>query len=484
MRHSRQRTLARCGARRLDARDAVAVLRPTPMRPADEVPEPFGLAARALEVPLSVTQLNAAARQLIERNLPLVWVTGEVSNYTRAPSGHVYFSLKDERAQVRCVMFRGRAQYLDFAPANGMQVEVRAAPSLYEPRGEFQLGVEFMRRAGLGALFERFARLKAMLEQEGLFAPGRKRPLPAHPRCVGLVTSPRAAALRDVLTTLRRRMPALPVIVYPTPVQGEGAAAQIAAAIETAGQRRECDVLIVCRGGGSIEDLWSFNEEAVARAVAASPIPVVVGVGHENDFTIADFVADMRAPTPTAAAELVSPDRGELHARLAMLAGRVRRGAVRALEQRAQQVDGLSHRLVHPGRRIQERARHLVHLRSRLAAAIDRRLTGARLPVLGGMHRLSAAAPDTRRLRRESRELGARLARAGQGWFDRRSQRLASLAAHLAHLDPRQVLQRGYSIVVSARSGIVRSSSQLVADEAVRIEFAQGEADARITGTR
>ena len=446
--------------------------------------EAFDQAARAAQAPLSVTQLNAAARQLIERNLPLVWVAGEISNYTRAPSGHVYFSLKDERAQVRCVMFRGRAQQLDFAPTNGMQVEVRATPSLYEPRGEFQLGVEFMRRAGLGALFEKFARLKARLEQEGLFAHERKRALPAYPTCVGLITSPRAAALRDVLTTLRRRMPGLPVIVYPTLVQGEGAAAQIAAALGLAGQRRECDVLVLCRGGGSIEDLWSFNEEAVARAIAGSPIPVVVGVGHETDFTIADFVADVRAPTPTAAAELISADRVELRARLRVLDGRVRRGLARALEQRAQHLDFLARRLVHPGRRIEERARQLGHLHSRLAAGFERRLAGAGVPLVRAAHRLSAAVPDVARLQRESRELRLRLVRARQLWFDRRAQRLESLAAHLLHLDPRQVLQRGYSIVVSVRSGIVRSSGQLTLGEQVRVEFAQGEADARITGTR
>ena len=262
--------------------------------------EALEAAARVAGAPLSVTRLNALARRTLEQRLPLLWVAGEISNYTRAPSGHCYFTLKDERAQVRCVMFRTRAQALDWRPANGAQVEVRALPSFYEARGEFQLTVEFMRRAGLGVLFERFARLKARLAAEGLFVAQRKRALPRFPARIGLVTSPAGAALRDVLITLRRRMPRIPIVLYPTPVQGEGAAAQIAAMLGLAGRRGECDVLILCRGGGSIEDLWSFNEEAVARAIVACPIPVVCGVGHETDFTIADFVADVRAATPTA----------------------------------------------------------------------------------------------------------------------------------------------------------------------------------------
>src|SRR5688572_2027226 len=268
---------------------------------------------------LSVAALNRLAREALERNLPLCWVAGEVSNFKRYDSGHCYFTLKDETAQVDCVMFRNKAMLLGWQPENGMQVEVRACPSLYEGRGKFQLNVEAMRRAGLGALFEAFERLKTKLGSEGLFDAQRKRPLPLFPRVIGIVTSPRAAALRDVLTILKGRMPALPVIVYPTPVQGEGAAARIATALRTAARRAECDVLIVCRGGGSIEDLWAYNDEALARVIAASPIPIVSGVGHETDFTIADFVADVRAPTPTAAAQLASADRLELCAQVGQL---------------------------------------------------------------------------------------------------------------------------------------------------------------------
>jgi exodeoxyribonuclease VII large subunit len=239
---------------------------------------------------LTVSQLNQAVGRLLERSFPLTWISGEISNFTRAASGHWYFTLKDASAQVRSVMFRGRAQFVDFAPREGDKVEVRAVVSLYAARGDFQLNVEAMRKAGVGNLYEAFLKLKAKLTAEGLFDADRKRELPVFPRQIGIVTSPQAAALRDVITTLRRRAPHLSIVLYPTAVQGEGSAEKIAAAIKTASDRAECDVLIVCRGGGSLEDLWSFNDERVARAIAASTIPVVSGVGHETDFTIADFV--------------------------------------------------------------------------------------------------------------------------------------------------------------------------------------------------
>ncbi|MGQ9686462.1 MAG: exodeoxyribonuclease VII large subunit, partial [Thiobacillaceae bacterium] len=301
---------------------------------------------------LSVSELNRMARLMLERGIPLVWVTGEISNLTRATSGHWYFTLKDSQAAVRCAMFRNRNQFMDWVPENGMRVELRAQPTLYEPRGEFQLSVEVMRRAGLGALYEAYARLKERLQREGLFDEARKRPLPAYPRRIGIVTSPKAAALRDVLTTLARRWPLTRVIIYPTPVQGEGAAEAIAAALRTAGERAECDVLLLVRGGGSIEDLWSFNAEVVARAIAASPIPVVCGVGHETDFTIADFVADRRAPTPTGAAQLATPDAEELRQHLRHLARRLTLDQRRRLHTLAQRLDGLAQRLRHPAEQL------------------------------------------------------------------------------------------------------------------------------------
>ena len=308
---------------------------------------------------IGVAELNRLAKELIEVNLPLMWISGEISNFVRAASGHCYFSLKDAQAQVRCVMFRHKLQYQDWKPENGMQVEVRASPSFYEARGEFQLVVETMRQSGLGALYAAFEKLKAKLQAEGLFDEENRQPLPRFPRAIGVVTSLKAAALRDVLTTLRRRMPAIPVVVYPTAVQGEGAGREIAAAIAVADARAECDVLIVCRGGGSIEDLWAFNEEVVARAIHACSLPVISGVGHETDFTIADFVADMRAPTPTAAAQLASPNREELVQDAGHFAQRLRRVAERALERRMQQLDGLARSLVHPGRGSRRKGRIL-----------------------------------------------------------------------------------------------------------------------------
>ena len=288
---------------------------------------------------ISVSELNRSVRDLLERGIALGWVAGEISNFKRYDSGHCYFTLKDAGAQARCVMFRGRAQSLDWQPKEGMQVEVRALVTLYEPRGDFQLNVETMRRAGLGPLYERFLRLKEKLEREGVFDPAAKRPIPAFPGTVGVVTSLAAAALRDILATLKRRNPSINVIVYPVPVQGEGAAARIAAMLATASRRNECDVLLLARGGGSIEDLWPFNEEVVARAIRACTIPVVAGIGHETDVTIADFAADLRAPTPTAAAESVSPSRDALFERLAELVTRATRAAMRRIDTESQRVE-------------------------------------------------------------------------------------------------------------------------------------------------
>jgi exodeoxyribonuclease VII large subunit len=434
--------------------------------------------------PISVSELNLLARQLIEQNIALLWVGGEVSNLTRAASGHCYFSLKDERAQVRCVMFRHRMQHLDWEPANGMQVEVRARPTLYEARGEFQLAVEFMRRAGLGALYEAFARLKTRLEQDGLFAPERKKPLPAFPRRIGVVTSTAAAALRDVLTTLRRRMPGLPVILYPVPVQGEGAAQRIAAAIDEASARRECDVLVLCRGGGSIEDLWAFNEESVARAISACAVPLVCGVGHETDFTIADFVADARAATPTAAAELVSPNRAELTARLGALHRRIAVARVRGMERRMQQVDYLGRRLVHPGERIRGQEQHLAHLHLRMERTVSHALVRSGLRVTTLRRRLTAGAPDLQDWETLQRRVAQRLTTAMDQFLERGRAGLARLDAHLNALNPQQVLQRGYSIVSRLDGLIVRDAAQLAPGDDVTMTFARGSARAKINNSR
>ncbi|MBI3041845.1 MAG: exodeoxyribonuclease VII large subunit [Betaproteobacteria bacterium] len=429
---------------------------------------------------ISVAELNRIARELIERNVPLLWVAGEVSNFKRYDSGHCYFTLKDAQAQVDCVMFRHRAQLLGWLPQDGLKVEVRALPTLYEARGRFQLNVEVMRRAGLGALYEAFERLKARLGNEGLFDPARKRPLPRFPRAVGVVTSLQAAALRDVLTTLRRRMPRLPVVVYPAPVQGEGAAERIAAAIALAGARRECDVLIVSRGGGSIEDLWAFNEEAVARAILACAIPVVTGIGHETDFTIADFVADTRAPTPTSAAAMASPSREELAKLAQQAADRLLRAARRGLEDRMQRLDFLSRRLVHPGERIRNQLGELRHLASRLVGAWrrGREDLGWQTRELGV--RLAARAPDLPGLEREAAALARRLRAGARHRLEAAAALLARLDAHLKHLNPQSVLERGYSITQSADGSIVRDGARLAIGDSVTISFARGRIGAQV----
>ena len=430
---------------------------------------------------LSVSAFNTLARSAIESALPLLWIGGEISNLTRAASGHWYFSLKDATAQVRCVMFRGRNQFVDWQPANGDQVEVRAVPTLYEARGEFQLQVEVMRRAGLGALFEAFEKLKQKLSAEGLFAESRKRPLPGFPRQLGIVTSTEAAALRDVLTTLRRRAPWLPVILYPTPVQGEGAGRKIADAIRTAGQRAECDVLIVCRGGGSIEDLWAFNEEAVARAIAACPVPVVSGVGHETDFTITDFVADLRAPTPTAAAEQVCASRDEWMQKLVTQHHRIARPLHRLLNARAQQIDYLSRRLVHPAQRLQQQQSALQHLSLRLHQSMGRALQLTHMQTQGLQSRLLAARPDLLQRKTRLATLHGALARTLQRQLENSHASVDRMASHLDHLNPHAVLARGYSVVRNTQGKVIRDSRQIKLDESLDLRFHLGGAQARVT---
>jgi exodeoxyribonuclease VII large subunit len=386
---------------------------------------------------LSVSQLLRSARDMLERRFPLQWIAGEISNLRPAASGHLYFTIKDDAAQVDCVMFKGRAAALDWKPADGLRVEVRALVTLYEPRGRFQLNVEGMRRAGLGPLYERFLKLKDKLEREGLFDPDAKRPIPEHPRQIGVITSLAAAALRDVLTTLRRRNPSIPVVIYPAPVQGEGAAAKLVQALASANARAECDVLLLVRGGGSIEDLWQFNEEALARAIRASAIPVVVGVGHETDFTIADFAADERAPTPTAAAELVSPSLEALRERIAATALRISRQTARRLEYAMQAVDTLARRLVHPAERLRALRQNLVHLGARLATAMKHRLA----------------------------QIRAQLDRS---------------EAKLSGLDHLGVLTRGYSLTLNSAGEILRDAAAVAVGERIVTTLARGSIESEV----
>ncbi|MHB1053674.1 MAG: exodeoxyribonuclease VII large subunit [Thiobacillus sp.] len=444
----------------------------------DHDPEP----SSSLPV-LTVSELNRMARRALESQLPLLWVEGEVSNFVRAASGHWYFSLKDANAQVRCVMFRGRNQFSDFTPTNGDHVEIRALPSLYEARGEFQLGAESIRRAGAGRLYEAFLKLKAKLEAEGLFDPLGKRALPRFPRCIGIVTSPQAAALHDILTALARRMPGLPVIVYPTPVQGAGAGALIAAAIRAAGARAECDVLLVCRGGGSLEDLWAFNDEAVVRAIAASPMPVVSGVGHETDFTLADFAADLRAPTPTAAAELVSPVREELLQQLGRLAHQLHRHLARKQQNETQRLDYLSRRLVHPAEHLRRQQIEVSQMAQRLNSATRSRLTQEQLRVTHLSQRLVNPLHVIQREQQALDALSARAQRAIQSGLVQRQLNLARLNSSLGHLSPEGVLARGYSIVQLENGRLVQDAAQLKAGDSIGIRLHRGQARATVKST-
>ena len=425
---------------------------------------------------LTVSEVNRRIAGLLERNFPLGWVRGEISNFTRAASGHWYFSLKDAGAQIRCVMFKGRNQYADFTPREGEAVEVRALVTMYEARGELQLSVEGIRRAGLGNLYEAFLRLKA----QGLFDPERKRPLPRHPRAIGVVTSLQAAALRDVLTTLRRRAPHVPVIVYPVPVQGAGASDRIAAMLDTVNARAEVDVVILCRGGGSIEDLWAFNEEPVARAVAASEIPIVAGVGHETDVTIVDFVADVRAPTPTGAAELVSPDRARMLRDVGRDWDALSAQFRRQLDRRAQTVDWLARRLRSPQAQMRERRTQLSHLEGRLRFALTGRVQRAEHVQRLLTMRLTAARPDVTRQRAVLQQAQAALARAMRDTLARSQERLARQHTGLELLAPQRTLERGYAVLLDAKGHAIRDPNALHARARIEARLAQGAVDIEI----
>ena len=441
---------------------------------------PIGLFFEEKNRVLRVAELNFAIKQLLEGNVPLLWVRGEISNLVKAASGHLYFSLKDEQAQVRCVMFRNKSQLLSNPVGNGQLVEVLAAATLYEQRGEFQLTVEQMRPAGLGILYEQFERLKLKLESEGLFDAARKRPLPFYPKRIGIVTSPQAAALRDVLTTLRLRLPGVPVVLYPAAVQGNGSAEQIATAIRAANQRAECDALIVCRGGGSIEDLWAFNEETVARAIAASTIPIVSGVGHETDFTIADFVADERAPTPTAAAQRVTPDRHALLRGLRDTAQHLQRAQRNRLQNTMQTVDYLQRRLVHPAQQLQRQAQQLEQLRQRMQRACVYRRQQQHWQWQSLAQRLRVTASSFARLHDKQDNLAQRLSTGIRTLQAQHAARVESIAQHLALLDPTQVLVRGYSLVQGVDGSVVSDAKRLAVGTELRITFAKGWARAEV----
>ena len=431
----------------------------------------------------SVSRLNQEVRSLLESGFPLLWLEGEISNLARPASGHLYFSLKDEKSQVRCAMFRNRNLNIGFIPQNGTQVLVRARVTMYEARGDFQLIIEHIEEAGDGALRRAFEELKQRLDKEGLFAATHKKSLPALPRCVGVITSPSGAAVRDIISTLRRRFPSLPVIVYPVPVQGETAAQQIADMLRRADQRQECDVLILARGGGSLEDLWAFNEEVLARAIYECSIPVVSGVGHEIDFTIADFVADQRAPTPTGAAELISPDQQDWLARLDGLQQRLAWLMRNHLRQHGQHVRNLEKRLQHPGRKLQAMAQRLDELELRLHRArlnhhrhASLRLQHVRESLLrhNPVHRLQDNL-------NRNKNLSRRLSVGMQHYLKLRRQKLQQLAHSLDSVSPLATLGRGYAIVMDEQGGIIRHAGEVKPGERVRARLAEGQLYCQVT---
>lgn len=426
---------------------------------------------------LTVSELNQSVALLLERSIPLCWIAGEVSNFTRAASGHWYFTLKDDQAQVRAVMFKSRSVGVDFIPREGEKIEVRATVTLYAPRGDYQLSVEGIRRAGLGNLYEAFLKLKQKLSDAGLFDADRKKRLPTFPTCIGIVTSPQAAALRDILITLKRRAPHVRIIVYPTPVQGNGSAGKIVQAIQLAASRNECDVLLLARGGGSIEDLWSFNDEQVACAICASPIPIIAGIGHETDFTIADFVADLRAPTPTAAAEMAVTARADLMQQIENLTAKLRRALRRQLDQQNQTVDTFSRRLVSPITAIRNERLKLagMHMKMKHAFQTANRQTYFRFEQL--KQKLIQQAPNIVHQRNQLHQLTQKLQTNAHRQLTLQQQTLANMNAQLELLNPQRTLERGYAIVLNNKGVILKKPAQFKAPETITVRLAGGEVD-------
>lgn len=432
---------------------------------------------------LTVSELNHQARHLLETSFMQVWVEGELSGFSRPSSGHWYFSLKDQKCQIRCAMFRGANQRIRTLPREGDQIRIRGKVTLYENRGDFQIIVEHLEPAGLGALQQAFEALKARLQGEGLFDPARKKPIPATPRHIGVVTSPTGAAIHDILTVLKRRCPAIPVTLYPTAVQGEAATADIVRAIDRAQQHGLADVLIIGRGGGSLEDLWCFNEEAVARAIAACPIPTVSAVGHEVDVTIADFVADLRAPTPSAAAEKISPDQQDWLRRLAEQQGRLGQSARRLLQRLDNQLGHLSARLRDPRRELLEKAQRMDELELRLNKTIRDRLDQRKQKTDYLLQRMSAQSPHRtlKTAREQTQRLEERLTLATRHQLRQKDERLQHIAQTLHVVSPLATLGRGYAIVKDDNDRIVRKAGDLETGSQITARLGHGSVAARVT---
>ena len=435
----------------------------------------------------SVTRLNREAKAVLEGSFPPLWVQGEISNLARPSSGHLYFSLKDQHSQVRCAMFKGRNQILKFNPENGVEVFVQASISLYEGRGEFQLIINQMEPAGIGALQLAFEQLKERLQTEGLFDPAHKKPLPVFPQQIGVVTSPTGAAVRDVLHVLKRRYPTADVIIYPVPVQGEGAAARIAEALQIANQRNECEVLILARGGGSLEDLWSFNEERVARAIFNSALPIITGIGHETDFTIADFVADQRAPTPSAAAELASPDHNQLFAQVQHRQNGLVTSMLRKLERYRQTLAYCEKKLPNPVRQLQSISQRVDELSLRSQRAMKSRIDLKLAHVSQLRAGINQFNPVQRlgHYREKCQYLQEQLRASMTYTLREAGNRLGRSAHALQTVSPLSTLERGYAIVSTAVIGhIVRDVATLKPGDVLTTRIAHGSFESQVTGIK
>jgi exodeoxyribonuclease VII large subunit len=432
---------------------------------------------------LTVSELNHQARHLLESSFMQVWVEGELSGFSRPSSGHWYFSLKDQKCQIRCAMFRGANQRIRTLPREGDQIRIRGKVTLYENRGDFQIIVEHLEPAGLGALQQAFEALKARLQSEGLFDPARKKPIPATPRHIGVITSPTGAAIHDILTVLKRRCPAIPITLYPTAVQGQAATADIVQAIDRAQRHGLADVLIIGRGGGSLEDLWCFNEEAVARAIAACPIPTVSAVGHEVDVTIADFVADLRAPTPSAAAEKISPDQQDWLRRLTEQQGRLGQSARRLLQRLDNQLGHLSARLRDPRRELLEKAQRMDELELRLNKAIRDRLDQQKQKTDYLLQRMSAQSPrrTLKTASEQTQQLEERLTLAARHLLRQKDERLQHIAQTLHVVSPLATLGRGYAIVRDDQGRIVRKAGDLETGDQITARLGRGSVSAQVT---
>ncbi len=435
----------------------------------------------------TVSRLNSEVRLLLENEMGIVWLVGEISNFSAPVSGHWYLTLKDSRAQVKCAMFKGNNRRVSFKPANGQQVIVKARLSLYEPRGDYQLIIDSMQPEGDGLLQQEFEKLKMSLAAEGLFSQSLKSPLPSHPKCVGVITSKTGAALYDILDVLKRRDPSLPVVIYPTLVQGENAAIDIAQAIGRANTRQECDVLIVGRGGGSLEDLWCFNNEIVARTIAASQIPIISAVGHEVDVTIADYVADVRAPTPSAAAELVSNDSSHKRDTLRNLTHRLQGTFRHYLAQRKHLWLHTTNQLnrLHPKHQLQRQSQRLDEYEYQLSAAIQRKLTQENHTLSTLTHRLNLRSP-VNKLDAQQHQLSQsaqRLHVAMDKMLTIKQHQFAVMVEKLDMVSPLATLKRGYSITQDHQGKVISQADQVCVGDSVVTTFESGSIEATVTKT-